>query len=89
MAITRSSRIDLRVTENEKALLEQAAEAQRVSLSNYIMSIVLKQAELDVKANDKIVLDEKDGKIMLDLLLNPPEPPESLVELFKWSQLNQ
>lgn len=83
MAITKNSRIDLRVTESEKALLEQAAESQRTSLSNYIMNIVLKQAELDVKENEKIFLNEDEGKTMLDLLINPPEPTKSLVELFK------
>ncbi|MBO5578426.1 MAG: DUF1778 domain-containing protein, partial [Bacilli bacterium] len=46
----KTARIDLRVTESEKALLEQVCEEQKVSLSNYIMSIVLKQAALDMEA---------------------------------------
>ncbi len=79
----KTARIDLRVTENEKAILEQVCETQKISLSNYIMSIVMKQAELDIEANKRILLNEEEGKRFLDLLSNPPEPTQALKDLFK------
>lgn len=79
----KTARIDLRVTKSEKALLEQVCEEQKVSLSNYIMSIVLKQAALDMEANKKVDLNKKQWDFVMDLLDNPPEPTESLKDLFK------
>ena len=79
----KTARIDLRVTESEKALLEQVWEEQKVSLSNYIMSIVLKQAALDIEANKKVDLNKKQWDFVMDLLDNPPEPTKSLKDLFR------
>ena len=79
----KNSRIDLRVTESEKALLEQASDYQKMSLSNYIMSIILKQAELDVEANKQIMLNKKQWDFVMDLLDNPPEPTDALKDLLK------
>lgn len=79
----KTARIDLRVTESEKALLEQVCEEKKVSLSNYIMSIVLKQAALDMEANKKVNLNKKQWDFVMDLLDNPPEPTESLKDLFR------
>ncbi len=78
----KTARIDLRVTENEKALLEKVCEEQKITLSKYIMSIVLKQAALDMEANKKIKLNKKQWDFVEDMLENPPEPTDSLKELF-------
>ena len=79
----KTARIDLRVKKKKKALLEQVCEEQKVSLSNYIMSIVLKQAALDMEANKKVDLNKKQWDFVMDLLDNPPEPTESLKDLFR------
>lgn len=82
----KNSRIDLRVSEEDKAMIEQAANSSRMSLSNYIISIVLKQAELDVKKDEVIKLSDEGSKRLLDLLVNPPEATDSLKELLRWSE---
>ena len=74
----------IRISDEGKNILEQAAEINKTSLSNYIMLIILKQAVLDIKENEKIHLTGKSAKIMLDLLTNPPEPNDALKELLKW-----
>ena len=43
----------------------------------------MKQAELDIEANKRILLNEEEGKRFLDLLSNPPEPTQALKDLFK------
>lgn len=77
----KTARIDLRVTENEKALLEKVCEEQKITLSKYIMSIVLKQAALDMEANKRIELNKEQWDFVKDLLDNPPEPTDSLKDL--------
>ena len=81
-AIAKTNRIDLRISDEDKAIIEQAADIKNISLSNYIISIVLKQAELDIEANEKIYLCKEDYEYVLDLIENPPEPTKALKELF-------
>lgn len=64
-------------------MIKQAANSSRMSLSNYIISIVLKQAELDVKKDEIIKLSDEGSKRLLDLLVNPPEATDSLKELLR------
>lgn len=82
-AIARTSRIDLRISDDDKNLLEQAADIKNISLSNYILSIVLKQAELDIKENEKIHLSEAGFKNLIDMMDNPPDPTPALKRILK------
>ena len=82
-AIAKTSRIDLRISNEDKALLEQAADIKNISLSNYILSIIIKQAELDVRADEKIILNENQAQFVLNLLDNPPEPTPALKRLIE------
>lgn len=76
-------RIDLRANTNEKNLLERAAELKHISLSSYILSSSLKQAQLDLIENETLILSNKDRDLVMSVLENPPEPNEALKGLFK------
>lgn len=76
-------RIDLRANTNEKNLLERAAELKHISLSSYILSSSLKQAQLDLIENETLILSNKDRDLVMSVLENPPEPNEVLKGLFK------
>lgn len=41
----REGQINLRVTETERALIERAAEAQKRSMSNFVLAAALNEAE--------------------------------------------
>lgn len=41
----REGQINLRVTETERALIERAAEAQKRSMSNFVLAAALTEAE--------------------------------------------
>jgi uncharacterized protein (DUF1778 family) len=76
-------RIDLRANSDQKSLLERAAELKHISLSSYILATSLNQAQLDLTANETLVLSNRDRNLVMDLLDNPPEPNEALKGLFK------
>lgn len=76
-------RIDLRANTNEKNLLERAAELKHISLSSYILSSSLKQAQLDLIENETLILSNEDRDLVMSVLENPPEPNEALTGLFK------
>lgn len=79
----KDSRVDFRVSDVQKSLLERAAEIKHLSLSSYILSSSIKQAELDIAENEMLILSNKDRDLVMSALENPPEPNEALKGLFK------
>lgn len=79
----KSERIDFRANSDQKLLLERAAELNHVSLSSYILTSSLKQAQSDLAENEIFVISDKDRALVMDALENPPEPNEALRKLFK------
>ena len=83
MAIqSKTNRIDIRLSDQDKAAIELAAKYNRQSISSYIISVVIKQAQLDLYKNETIVLSNKERDLLLRSLENPEEPNESLKALF-------
>lgn len=76
-------RIDFRANINQKAILERAAEIKHISLSSYVLTSSLKQAQIDLAENETLILSNKDRDFIMNLLENPPEPNEALKGLFK------
>ena len=72
-ASSKDSRIDLRVTAEQKALLEKAASMQGVSLSAYTLLHLLPQAQKDVEEREKLVLTDRDRDLFLSAIANPPK----------------
>lgn len=79
----KSERIDFRANSDQKLLLERAAELNHVSLSSYILTSSLKQAQSDLAENEIFVISDKDRALVMDALENPPEPNGALRNLFK------
>ncbi|MCI7436626.1 MAG: DUF1778 domain-containing protein [Spirochaetia bacterium] len=79
----KDSRVDFRVSDVQKSLLEKAAEIKHLSLSSYILSSSIKQAELDIAENEMLILSNRDRDLVMSALENPPEPNEALKGLFK------
>lgn len=75
-------RIDFRVNSKQKALLECAATVKCVSLSSYVLTSSLNQAQIDLAENEILVLSNRDRDLVMDALENPPEPNEALKRLF-------
>ena len=84
MAVTtKSNRIDIRLTDSDKLLIEKAANINRQSVSSYIVSVVINQAKKDIIDSEVIVLPKKDWDFIIKLLSDSGEPNEALIELMK------
>lgn len=79
----KNSRVDFRVSDVQKSLLERAAEIKHLSLSSYILSSSIKQAEQDIAENEMLILSNRDRDLVMSALENPPEPNEALKGMFK------
>ena len=66
-------RIDLRVTQEQKELLERAASLKGISLSAYTLFHLLPVAKQDIDANERLVLSNIDRDLFMSVMENPPE----------------
>jgi len=73
MVQTKNSRIDLRVTPEQKQLLEQAAALKGISLSAYTLSNILAIAQQELDNYEKLVLSNQDRDLFLSVIENPPQ----------------
>ncbi len=75
---SKDSRIDLRVTSEQKAILERAASLHGVSLSAYTLLNLLPIAQRDIDHQETLTLSNRDRDLFLSALDNPPELKGSL-----------
>lgn len=74
----KESRVDLRITSEQKDLLEQAASLKGLSLSSYLLSNSLEAARRDIDSHQRYILSDKDRDLFLSLIEHPPEPNQAL-----------
>lgn len=70
---SKDSRLDLRVTLEQKQILERAAAIKGVSLSAYTLSYLLPAARQDINSHEQLVLSDRDRDLFLSVMENPPE----------------
>lgn len=80
--VSKTNRINLRIDDNNKEVLERAALLKNLSLSSYITTVCLNQARLDIQENETVVVSKKDRDLIYELLEAAPEPNDALRGLF-------
>jgi uncharacterized protein (DUF1778 family) len=69
----RIARLDARVSEKEKDLIETAAGLRGVSVTDFLRTSVTDAAHRIIHENEVLVLAERSRKIFVEALLNPPK----------------
>jgi len=69
----KDSRIDLRVTQEQKELLEKAASLRGISLSAYTLLHLLPIAKQDIDTQERLILSDLDRDLFMSIMENPPE----------------
>ena len=82
--IVKEKRIEFRVPDEAKKTIEEAARLSNISVSSYILSVVLKQARLDLEQNEIVTLSNQERDRLMEAFANPPAPNSALKGLFKW-----
>ena len=80
---TDSGRVELRLRPQDKAVLTRAAALERLDLTSFILRAALPRAREAIADAEKLALSERDSLRVLDLLENPPDPPEHLIRAAK------
>lgn len=68
----KDNRIDLRVTQEQKELLERAATIKGISVSAYTLLHVIPAAKQDVDSHERLVLSDRDRDLFMSVMENPP-----------------
>lgn len=75
---TKSERINLRLTESAKALIERAASCEGRTVSGFILASALASAARTVHEHESCRLDEEDARRFFEALAKPIELSEAL-----------
>jgi uncharacterized protein (DUF1778 family) len=81
--MTATARIDMRCEEREKDLLNRAAAIKGMRTTEFIRELALEKARDVIEEAERIQLNAKSYRQVLDLLDNPPEPNEALLRAMR------
>ncbi|HEY9700869.1 MAG TPA: DUF1778 domain-containing protein [Allocoleopsis sp.] len=72
-SLTKDNHIELRVTQEQKQLIEKAAAIKGISLNAYTLFYILNAAKQDIEEYEKLVLSNRDRDLFISVMENPPE----------------
>ena len=77
-ATAKTARLEARVTGDQKALFQHAADLTGRSLTDFVVSSAQEIAARTVREREVLTLSGRDHKVFLDALLNPPPASKRL-----------
>jgi len=78
IAVEDNSRMSLRISPDEKALLLRAVALKHTHLTDFVIRHALRAAKAVIEEADHVRLSGRDSLRVLDLLENPPAPNAKL-----------
>jgi uncharacterized protein (DUF1778 family) len=78
-AVTRSERLDARLTREEKEMIETAADLRGTSSSDFVRMALKEAALKTIREHEMLTLSEESRRVFVETLLNPPKPNAKLV----------
>jgi uncharacterized protein (DUF1778 family) len=75
---TKTARLETRVTAEQKALFQRAADLTGRSLTDFILSSAQEVASRTVREHDVLSLSGQDRDLFVNVLLQPPAPSRRL-----------
>lgn len=76
--LTKNETLQLRVSSEQKELIERAAALTGLTISSYMLSRTLPAAEQDVVQHERIVLSDRDWLLFLNAVESSPAPNAAL-----------
>jgi uncharacterized protein (DUF1778 family) len=78
--VTSNERINLRVKQNAKTLIERAASFEGKTVSSFILSSALANAERTIREHESLKLNEREAQQFFDALANSNPFNDKLTE---------
>jgi uncharacterized protein (DUF1778 family) len=77
-AVDGNSRVALRVRPADKALIMRAVALAQTDMTTFILSTALREAQAVIEEHERVKLTERDSRLVMELLENPPAPNAKL-----------
>ncbi|EAA1524033.1 DUF1778 domain-containing protein [Salmonella enterica] len=78
MPVLKKQRIDLRLNEDDKNMIEEAAAITNQSISQFMVSTASERAAEVINQHRRLILNEKSWDLVMDAISNPPLPNDRL-----------
>lgn len=78
MSAVKKQRIDLRLTDDDKSMIEEAAAISNQSVSQFMLNSASQRAAEVIEQHRRMILTEESRTRVMDALSNPPSPGEKL-----------
>ncbi|WP_353243090.1 DUF1778 domain-containing protein [Providencia sp.] len=78
MSALRKQRIDLRLSQDDKSMIEEAAAMSNQSISQFMVSIASLRAVEVIEKHRRLTLSEESWNLVQDAISNPPSPSSRL-----------
>ena len=72
------ARINIRLTQEIKAMIEEAASITGMSLTDFLVSSAKEKAEQAVEQHNSFLASQRDRELFFDALMDPAEPNDRL-----------
>ncbi len=82
-ARTRASRLEARITTEQKRLVEHAAALEGRTVTDFVIASVQDAAQRAIEAHERLDLSLRDRQAFVEALLNPPPVNERLRETIR------
>lgn len=74
MSAVKKQRIDLRLTDDDKSMIEEAAAISNQSVSQFMLNSASQRAAEVIEQHRRMILTEESRTRVMDALSNPPSP---------------
>ncbi|EBA9946013.1 DUF1778 domain-containing protein [Salmonella enterica] len=78
MSALKKQRIDLRLNEDDKQMIEEAAAMTNQSISQFMVSTASERAAEVIDQHRRLLLNEESWNLVMDAITNPPAPNDRL-----------
>ncbi|EAS2251023.1 DUF1778 domain-containing protein [Salmonella enterica subsp. salamae] len=78
MAALKKQRIDLRLNEDDKHMIEEAAAMTNQSISQFMVSTASARAAEVIDQHRRLRLNEESWNLVMEAITNPPAPNDRL-----------
>jgi len=78
MPALKKQRIDLRLSDDDKSLIEEAAAMSNLTITQFMVATASERAAQVIEQHRRLVLSEDSWNRVMDAIDNPPEPNERL-----------
>lgn len=78
MPVLKKQRIDLRLNEDDKNMIEEAAAMTNQSISQFMVSTASERAAEVINQHRRLILNEESWDLVMDAISNPSLPNDRL-----------